>query len=294
MLRQVNGQQIKCNMKNIQIDFPDCWEEVLPAEWLYLLRLRHKLIRHSKTTLIDVKREWCRFVLSNRGIRKENSDDYYILINKLALTLDWMWSESKGGNEVELMFSSTKNLLPEWKLFKGPLSHGSDLTFGEFRSAVMMMNGYNETQEPAMLQALCGILYRYPGKKVGKPDFDGRYREEFRQERINFYSDRMRMMPVQIQWGIYAWFAFFCSYLLAGTFIIDGMEISFESIFMREQGDANKPIERSLGMSGILFSVAESGIFGNIEKADDTLLLRVLMKLLDDKYKADAVLKRNH
>lgn len=63
---------------------------------------------------------------------------------------------------------------------------------------------------------------------------------------------------------------------------------------MREQGDANKPIERSLGMSGILFSVAESGIFGNIEKADDTLLLRVLMKLLDDKYKADALLKRNH
>ena len=34
-------------------------------------------------------------------------------------------------------------------------------------------------------------------------------------------------------------------------------------------------------------------LFGNIEKADDTLLLRVMMKLLDDKYKADALLKRN-
>lgn len=281
-------------MKNRQIEFPDCWEDVLPAEWLYLLRLRQKLVEHPKTTLVDVKREWCRFVLSNRGIRRKNSNEYYILINELALTLDWMWSESKEGNEVELIFSSTKNLLPEWKHFKGPLSHGSDLTFGEFRSAVMMLNGYNDTQEPSMLQALCGILYRYPGEKVGKPDFDGKYREEFKQERINFYSNRMRIMPVQIQWGVYAWFAFFCSYLLTGTFIIDGMDISFESIFMREQEDANKPKERSLGMNGILFSVAESGILGNIEKADETLLLRVLMKLLDDKYKADALLKRNH
>ena len=242
---------------------------------------------------MDVKREWCRFVLSNRGIRRKSSIDYYILIDELALTLGWMWSESKEGKEVELIFSSTKNLLPEWKQYKGPLSHGSDLTFGEFRNAVMMMNGYNDTQDPSLLQALCGILYRCPGAKIGKSDFDGKYREEFKQERINFYSNRIRMMPKQVQWGVYAWFAFFCHYLLTGTFIIDGIEISFESIFTKETQDANTPKEQSLGMSGILFSVAESGIFGNIEKADDTLLLRVMMKLLDDKYKADALLKRN-
>ena len=157
----------------------------------------------------------------------------------------------------------------------------------------MMMNGYNDTQDPSLLQALCGILYRCPGAKIGKSDFDGKYREEFKQERINFYSNRIRMMPKQVQWGVYAWFAFFCHYLLTGTFIIDGIEISFESIFTKETQDANTPKEQSLGMSGILFSVAESGIFGNIEKADDTLLLRVMMKLLDDKYKADALLKRN-
>ena len=52
-------------MNNKQIDFPDCWEEVLPAEWLYLLRLRQKLIERPKITLMDVKREWCRFVLSS-------------------------------------------------------------------------------------------------------------------------------------------------------------------------------------------------------------------------------------
>lgn len=155
-------------MKNRQIDFPDCWEEVLPAEWLYLLRLRQKLIERPKITLMDVKREWCRFVLSNRGIRRKSSIDYYVLIDELALTLGWMWSEGKGGKEVELIFSSTKNLLPEWKQYKGPLSHGSDLTFGEFRNAVMMMNGYNDTQDPSLLQALCGILYRCPGGKIGK------------------------------------------------------------------------------------------------------------------------------
>ena len=95
-------------MNNKQIDFPDCWEEVLPAEWLYLLRLRQKLIERPKITLMDVKREWCRFVLSNRGIRRKSSIDYYILIDELALTLGWMWSESKEGKRLNLSFQAQR------------------------------------------------------------------------------------------------------------------------------------------------------------------------------------------
>lgn len=279
-------------MKNKEIEFPDCWEEVFPAEWLYLLRLRQKLVDKKNVTLADVKREWCRFVLANRGVRQKNKNEYYLLIYNLSLTLDWMWRESEDGKTVELTFETTQNLMPKWKQLSGPLSHGSDMTFGEFRSAMMMMNGYNETKEPAMLQGLCGILYRMPGKRVGKADFKGQYREEFNQARIGFYAERVRMMPVQIQWGVYAWFAYFCEYLLTGTFVIDGTEVCFASVFGRSEGGDTTTKEQSLGMNSVLFSVAETGIFGNVEETDATLLLRVMMKLLDDKQRADAMLKK--
>ena len=286
-------KSIKTSMKKKEIEFPDCWEEVLPAEWLYLLRLRKKLEEQKGVSLADVKREWCRFVLANRGIRAASKNEYYVLIYNLAMTLGWMWRESEDGLIVELTFDSTKNLMPAWKNLRGPLSHGSDLTFGEFRQATMMMNAYNETKEPLMLQMLCGILYRKPGKKVGKTDFDGRYREEFNQARINLYAERVRTMPTQMQWGIYAWFATFCEYLMTGTFITEGSQVSFAQVFGRGEAGDDGPKEESLGMNSVLFSVAEAGVFGNVEQTDGTLLLRVMMKLLDDKLRVDAMTRRN-
>ncbi|WP_321424864.1 hypothetical protein [uncultured Bacteroides sp.] len=281
-------------MKNKELEFPDCWEELFPAEWMYLLKLRKKLISKKGIALADIKMEWCRFVLSNRGMRAHGKSDYYLLIYDLAQTLDWMWRANEEDESVEVIYSSTKNLLPEWKNLRGPLSHGSDMTFGEFRNAVTMMNGYNESHEPEMLQALVGILYRRPGKKIGKADFDGKYREDFLQERINFYASRVKCIPEHIQWGIYAWFANFCEYLLTGSFIIDGAAICFSPIFERQKKEDGEVITSSqnIGLNSILFSVAETGIFGDAEDTDNTLLLKVMLKMLDDKQRADAMLTK--
>ena len=55
-----------------EIEFPDCWDEVLPSEFYQILKLRHKLMNVKGVTLADVKLEWCRFVIQNRGIRPVN------------------------------------------------------------------------------------------------------------------------------------------------------------------------------------------------------------------------------
>ena len=275
--------------KTKEIEFPDCWEEVKPAEWVYLLKLHFKLLRKGNITLVDIKREWCRFVLANRGIRTRAKHDYFLLVYNLSLTLEWMYVENEEGKQVELSFQSTQNLLPAWRNFKGPLSHGSDLTFCEFRQAAQMMNAYNEIQDKAYLQALCGILYRRPGKTLGKKNFDGNYREPFVKERIGFYADRIRMMPEHIQWGVYVWFAWFCQYLISGDFIIDGSRVCFSSVFSKEE---KKSQEINLGMNGVLYSVAETSVFGNIEDTDNTLLMKVMLKLLSDKLLADEMLRK--
>lgn len=262
--------------KDKTILFPECWEEVLPAEWTYLLKLREKLINTPGIALADVKREWCRFVLHNRGMRAKNRQEYYLLIYNLALTLDWMWHESEDGQSVELIYDTTQNLLPAWRNLRGPLDHGNSLTFAEFRTCVNVMNTYTTTQAAEHLQALCGILYRKP-------------REGFDAGRIGLYANRVRMMPAYLQWGVYAWFAYFCQFLMTDTFVIDGVEISFAPLFKRDDKEGARADEQSLGMNGILFSVAESGIFGNVHGTDETLLLRVMMKLLDDYQRAKAM-----
>lgn len=263
-------------MKKI-IEFPTDWDEVRPAEWEYLLKLRQKLATKKGISLLDVKRDWCRYVLESRGA-KINRYQAYILVNQLANTLDWMWKTDESGT-VTLTFDSTVNLLPVWKRLLGPASHGADLTFGEFRTAVQMMNTYTTTHDVMYLQCLAGMLYRPVIRQKKEP---------FILERMNEYQQRVRKMPGELLWGIYVWFSSFCQFLFTGTFVIDGNEVCFSSLFEKK----SENVGPSLGMNSILFSVAESGIFGNVADVDNTQLMQVMLKLLDDKQKADNLLKQ--
>ena len=80
MYRLLTGRRIKYkSMKQKDIDFPDCWEEVKPQEWLHLLKMRSKLMKQRGLALIDVKREWCAYVLKKRGYRFKSKVDDMLL-----------------------------------------------------------------------------------------------------------------------------------------------------------------------------------------------------------------------
>lgn len=273
-------------MKQKNIDFPDCWEDVKPLEWLHLLKMRDKLTKQQGIALVDVKREWCAYVLKNRGYCFRSKVDDMVLVDELANTLDWMWRVSD--DFVEMTYDCTVNLLPKWRYLRGPASHGEDLTFGEFRQAVAVMNKFNTGHDLIDLQALCAILYRKSIKDKGCV-----LREPFRSQYMGRYMGLVRDMPEWMQWGVYAWFAYFCEYLFTGVFIIDGLELCFAPVFDRHKKDhdVQPGIGQNLGMNSVLYSVAESGIFGNVDATEDTLLLRIMMKLLDDKQRADEMIR---
>lgn len=275
-------------VKDKYIEFPDCWEEVRPGEWEYLLKLRNLLMTQRGVTLTDVRRAWCAFVMKRRGykFRRKNNTDDMVLVNRLSETLDWMWAiEYEDGNEVvTLTVDTTQNLLPEYMGLVGPQSHGADLTFGEFRAATAAMNLYTQDHLPSDLLALVAVLYRYP-------DADGK-RQPFDADQLNRYMIDARLMPQYIQWGIYAQFAYFCQYLTTGSFVIDGQEVTFAPVFGRRETDAPRSSAQDLGLNSILYTVAESGVFGTAADVDNAPLLRVLLKLLDDKQRADEMMKR--
>ncbi len=275
------------NMKKKTLEFPDCWEELTQKEWEKLLKLMFELNTQKELTLRDVKRAWCSFVLSGRGIRKQDKIEYYILVNDLADSIDWMFSIEDDGKLVSLNFDSTQNLLPKWSKYSGPADHGADLTFGEFRTCVALFNKYNTEQDNRSLELLCGILYRKPASKNS-----GKRREDFNKNLFNVYQRRVAQMPAQLKFGVYLWFASFCRFLVSGEFIIDGCDVCFESIFASNSKENNESnTDMGLGMNAILFTLAESGIFGNVDETDNTSLMRTLMKLLYDEQKAKEMRK---
>ena len=217
-----------------RLDFPDCWEEVAPEEWRRLLWLRQQLMERKGITLDDILRDWCAFVLQNRGLKK-NRPEFWLLVRRLAGTLGWMWRTEQEGEHtwVSLTYDSTVNLLPKVGPLLGPASHGADLTFGEFRAATAAMNLYDRSHEDNDLLALCAVLYR-PAQKL-KGVFR---REPFDADRLPVLMARAAMIQPYLRWGIYAWFAYFCQYLYTGTFLIDGQEVCFAPVFDRTKRTA--------------------------------------------------------
>ena len=271
--------------KENDIDFPDCWEEVRPKEWVELLRLRDALMTRRGVSLLDVKRMWCAFVLKNRGVTPRGTDGM-LLVDRLADTLEWMWLIDDEEKCISLRFDTTQNLLPDWRGLIGPKSHGADLTFGEFRAATAAMNLYTDGHLNSDLLALTAVLYRMKDVRTGR-------RRVFVEDELpGLMNDVVRVMPQWLQWGVYAWFARFCEYLLTGEFVIDGQTVTFAPVFGRRDKDAPRAAGQDLGLNSILYTVAESGVFGTAAETDRAPLLRVLLKLLDDKQRADELEKR--
>ena len=284
------------------ITLPEDWDELTKDDWREMLRIRHIVASTDhQWTVDDVRIESARALLKNRGVRQQlNNPQWLLLVSQLAQSLTWLWSDDEGC--LSLVYRSTQNLMP-WvvvgtgkksQTLAGPVSHGYDLTFGEFRQALQHLKCYEnpvgETEaeqieyRTSALCALAGLLYRPAASE------DQRHQGLLRQPYDwDGFEDKMargrRMKPWQL-WGIYAWFAYFCEALTTETFIIEGEEICFAPLF--EHPTPNPSPQRggeSAGtMAQICHTLAETHVFGTARDVDRTPLLTVMQKLLQDYY----------
>lgn len=279
-------------LEEAYVNIPDCFDEMRTEEWRALLWCRGKMVRDKSVSMEDVRRYMADLMLYLRGVkrpiimRKASRD---LLVWNVAETLDWMIRIE--GNEVIIPINTTFQLLPKYENLVGPDGHASNLTFGEFHHAVAAMNLYTKNHDEASLLALCAVLYR-PKKHRGK-------RMPFRSEDMSYLMIEAAKIPEYIRWGIYAWFANLCDYIRTGTFNIYGQELCFAPLFARkyrtdDEDSHPEPEGGDLGMNGILLSVAESGVFGNLEDVQQAPLLSVLMKMLQDYQQAESIKQKSH
>ncbi len=273
------------------LEIPEMWEELAPDQFAYLLRLVFEA-KPDEVTIHDLLLKFADYLLGEKQfIAPDKRTQYYKLVNDVAGTMDWIFARDEDDNFL-LNFETTYNLLPELAGYLGPQSHGSDLTFGEYKAAVDMMNRYSQEKDLFFLDALCGILYRKPALKKLNPE-GITMRENFSKHKIDRYARNFEKVPEYLKWGVYLWFAYFNRYLIeGGPFIIDGNTLSFESLFERDDTTDGAEKDQVIGLMSIVFTLADSGTFGNVSQTEEALLFPVLMKLLHDKQMFEK-LKRN-
>lgn len=265
------------------IEIPNCWDEVSCDEWTRLLVLFEALAHIEMFSFDDLRRKMAEYMLSRKGVGTHvvlRNDRYYLLVDEVAKSLDWMVSKDDQGN-VAIRIETTRQLLPSVGKLYGPKSHAEDLTFEEFHLSVAAMNSYIQSQSDNDLLALAAVLYRPLGR-------DGK-RRPFSCDDMQILMDFAADMPWHLKFGIFIWFANLCKFIRSGWFNIKGSEVCFAPLFRRNEAGNELSVgdEVDLGMNGILLSVAQSGVFGDVEKVKKTPLLEVLMKLLSDYQEAE-------
>lgn len=263
------------------ITLPEDWSELTKADWCEALKIRHLLATSDhQWTMKDVRIETARMLLNNRGVKTQvDNPQYLILVTQLAESLTWLWMEHDGA--LSLVYRSTVNLLPKVRSWLGPMSHGEDLMFGEFRQAVAHLKIYEQSQNPEAFCALAGLLYRPEASEEQR--HQGLLRQSYDWDSLDDKIRRGRAMKPWQRWGIYAWFAYFCEYLTTGAFTIDGEQVSFAPLFSHNESVA-KTEGRGSTMTQICHTLAETHVFGTAREVDRTPLLTVMQKLLQDYY----------
>lgn len=267
------------NTLSKKVGFPTEWEELTKRELIYLLKLFIVLQQGKGLSLQDLKRAFTAQVFSWRGIRKEKTVDYMLLVDGASKTLDWAISYDEEAHAAVMHYDCIACLIREFGRFHGPVSYGGDISFGEFRHLLMLYNDLSENNNESALDRMAGVLYRPVDKKTGRHvlfDVDADY------------SAIGHRMPEWLRYYAYLWFTAFSRYLMTGDFIVDGNAVNFSKIFA--SSDDSVP-DNFIGMNSILFSVAESHVFGAAKDVDNTYLFRILLKLVDDGNKADELMK---
>ncbi len=302
--------------KGIVTEFPACWEEMNNQQFACVVQNWIKL-QDGKLS----KPEFYLIVLYNflgikrsplqnwkdRRLSAEQLEDKFANIWQLTQQLNWLLEEkeTQKGIVYRLTYTDITNHLPEiendWGIKLIGLENGMmDITFGEYRRAFAHFEAFNNDKRDIFLNRLIATLYLPERSDYNTvkhdPDFNGRRREIFNQNLTDHYAELLKRVPFWQKYSIFLWFYNCDTFLKTGELELDGKIISFEPVFQKTKADPEEIetlYDNDLGMTQLLYGIAESKLFGSIADVDNTGYLDILTALLYWKQQVDKLKTRS-
>lgn len=286
--------QLVGEKKVIDLIYPDSWDELSRSQAIYAGNLIYLLL--NKELEVDQFRK----LMVDKFIRRNNSHNDKLSIDdavnmwaneyQLAETVNFFFKVSKekdAPEKFELLPTGIENLVPFFRhrgrKYKGPGAFLSGMTFVQFKDSIACSQKFMQGTEEEWLDRLVATLYTEGGKKYDIKDVDQR------AKRLKKLNRGIKMMAFCYFMG--------CMHTLrtdggGGGIEIDGITCRFSLLFKKRKNQGNDGI----GMLGVLMTLAESGVFGNIKQTADSDIWDVLPRLYQltlDAIEMERILKRN-
>ena len=289
--------QVEIPDRTIKLEVPEHWDEMDPEQLHYCLQqavLAGTGLISAETAkiramykLLDIQRDWRAVawerIQSERTVREKNANAF--LLSEQLMGFMFVSVEGK----LEVSYETVMNHFPVVKAGRvklhGPAHLLSDLTYGEFRAAVDEMGEFFESKgtDQEALSRLIACLYRPERTSLAADrlsrDWDGKIQEPFNRARVDEHAKLTAKLGVVHRTAILLWFTYTISYLQERDLMIGGRAVNFSLLFPK--GASGEEKKKGAGFTGILYSVAETGIFGNAAATDQVGLFDILIYLYD-------------
>ena len=285
--------------RNIYKEYPSEWSEISIKDAPYIGRLL--LWLEQEKIDVDMFRKLAVDIFINRVNSKIMPEGYWA---------DNLWAnEGQLADSVNFFFKITKtkdapdryevipefvnNLIPWIKLgfskLYGPGDFLGEMTFAEYKDLLFCCDKYMRTKDEYWLTRMMAISYRKRRFMLGiikrLPSFDGRTRRKYMPGAVDFNEKRFRNVAEGAKYMFFQ-YVMGCVYALktdaGGCGIeIDGKVCAFSMVFNKPKSDLDDMDQEDdgIGLTGVIMALAESGVFGDIEKTSSANVWDVLVRL---------------
>ena len=276
--------------KKIKISMASCIEELSHEEFEYLIFLL--IQQHSNAITADQ----FKMLFVSRLLRIRKSSSYYLMsedkrehlhdnLDRIITLVDSFFVPDKvdGKDIMALNLYFVKNMLPRIGKLIGPDDALTNVNFREYRDAVNYFHQYQVTKDEEFRNRFIAVLYRlrrrflYILKML--PDFDGQLRIHYSAKsnpiRLEKRARYIAKIPLHIKLGIELWFDSCNRFLREGSPEIDGLAIDLSILY----SGVEESSDPGIGLVGLLYSLSESKVFGELNATDNTNLYDIMARL---------------
>lgn len=313
---------IEIQERNITATYPSGWEEMTDTQFYYVMKQWLALMDgkiNEPEFYILVLYHFLGIKISplqharEKYLTAAKLEERYANIWQLVETITWLLEVQPGKNAkgipsgenlVMLTWNEVRNRFPEMEndygiTLAGPSDALLDITFAEYRRAMVLCERYNRFKRTADMDRFIATLYRPVRPDFERlkkqPDFDGNRRERFNPALTEHYAALLEQVPFWKKYAIYVWFHNCDKFLKEEELELGGKKICFSPLFTAGKSE-DDPIneESDLGLTGLLFQIGESGLFGTVADVDRASYIDVLTALLMWKQQADKLKRKIH
>lgn len=272
---------------NLHLEYAEHMDELTPEQFAEYCRLfidmkAGKITPADFFTLMAVKLLDIHIPAGYKYYGPGTKDQIHDNLRQVTDTLTWLLTEREAEEQILLEPNITfaRNLVPTIGKYTGPADALQNITLGAFRDAIGHAQNFAISNDEADLDRLCATLYWEERAadiaQTQKSDNSAAIRQLYNPAQTEQQAAHFEKVPVHIKYGVYLMFNAALNFLRTGTVTIEGRQISFSVLW---EGDPPATDHPGIGMAGVLFSLAETGVFGTIREVEQVNLYEGLARL---------------